>query len=610
MSNEQALLNCTFGWGKTCRLYLDSIEIAGKSYDLNELTSIYPVYRNVFGVPSASLELAFGQRRLVLRGIPDLETARSMVSHLQLYCSDQPSVARARFRSNQSRQIARAQARAWERTSKMPAIPSSPAETSQPAAGISKTSSLSQLVSLVDATPFEPVDGEPLSSEPSLAPEPPFNSFEQLAHDLAAYQPEDPLPSSHHRPVHTPGLQPPLRSVHLVHPEQKSRLDSRSVPVPALKSSVLPVIHVPVRLQAGECAHYSIGATLCSDRLSGSERAPYPPLDHGLLILTNRRIFYTGKRSQLILAYTHLWYVSLLHNAIALHIEQQFRRIILELEHPEEWASRIEQLSFIARRARPRPELPTISMPALPGPRFATTLKRPAVKPPVVVEQAGPPAATIPLLPEQAESNIIEATTISLDEPEERQCAEMKTQDFPSRPLSEEITTEDLPQQPPLGEIATQELSGQPNLEERTTVDLSYGTAPLDGIARDIANQTTPLSGTTRDLSYETAPLDTDILEGDEVQTISFDEQLSACSSYEQRERAYEEIDTLPLHGENDDDEAPTISLRDRRLAQARTGEPGSPSSARRSKLEHTSPRTPRVRASHQRHYAGEERPG
>jgi len=38
--------------GKTCLLFDDSIEIAGISYNLTDLTSIHPTYRMVLGVPS------------------------------------------------------------------------------------------------------------------------------------------------------------------------------------------------------------------------------------------------------------------------------------------------------------------------------------------------------------------------------------------------------------------------------------------------------------------------------------------------------------------------------------------------------------------------------
>src|SRR5258708_28132770 len=48
-----------------------------------------------------------------------------MVSHLQPYCSTVPHAAHARSRSSRARNLARAQARAWERTKKMPVIPDS-----------------------------------------------------------------------------------------------------------------------------------------------------------------------------------------------------------------------------------------------------------------------------------------------------------------------------------------------------------------------------------------------------------------------------------------------------------------------------------------------------
>ncbi len=433
MSNEQALLNCTFGWGKTCTLYYDSIEIAGKSYNLKDLTSIHPSYRNVFGVPSARLEISFGPDHLILRGIADLDVARLMVSHLQPYCSTMPHPARAGTRSGRARNLARAQARAWERTNKIPAITALNDEflfstdklqplrqTDDPAdiAGFHEETPMDEPLSL-DAVPKAPVE------DTSLTPGETLEAFTQIAQNLSTYT--SPLPTETWQPLHTPRFQPPLHSVHLIHPEQK--FDSASMPIPVVKSSVLPIIHVPVRLQHGECAHYSIGSTLCSDRISQAERATYPSLDNGLLILTNRRVLYIGKRCQFTLAYTHLWYVSLLHTAIALHIEGQFRRIIIEVEHPQEWASRIELLSFIARRARPREEAPTLAVTAIPG--LNMTVKRRAVRPSrhkktTVIEEN----ATVPLLTERVGPRIVDAETIEISEAPELACADHETQDF------------------------------------------------------------------------------------------------------------------------------------------------------------------------------------
>ncbi|HEX7737079.1 MAG TPA: hypothetical protein VF458_19700 [Ktedonobacteraceae bacterium] len=437
MSSEQALLTCTFNWGKTCSLYYDSIEIAGKAYNLKDLTSIHPSYRMIFGVPSARLELSFGGEHLVLRGIAELDIARLMVSHLQPYCPTPTPGAHVRSRSSRARNLARAQARAWERTGHIPAV----LERMEEREFTPRTSDLLKhtdaLGDTLDSTEeAEVVDGITLDSVPkapisdtSLTSGETMEAFARLASNLSTYA--SPLPDSIWQPLHTPRFQPPLHSVHLIPPHQK--FDSGSMPVPAVKSSVLPIIHVPVRLLHGECAHYSIGATLCSDRISSSDGATYPLLDQGLLILTNRRVLYIGKRCQFTLAYTHLWYVSLLHTAIALHIEGQFRRIIIELEHPHEWASRIELLSFIARRERPEP--PTRSIAAVAG--LNMTFKRPAIKPPAA-KPAPVDVTTLPLLSERAAS-IAEACTIEIEDEALQACADRETLDFPGEPTAAKI---------------------------------------------------------------------------------------------------------------------------------------------------------------------------
>lgn len=577
MSNEQALLDCTFGWGKTCHLYADSIEIAGKSYNLEDLTAIRPTYRTVLGVPSARLELYFGLQRLVLRGIPDQETARLLVARLQPYCTAEPHAVRARSRTGKARGVAREQARRWERSTKLPAIPVSPAES----AGVGDAS---------EGSLKPPIRSEDMSSAlsfddfaPSSAENEAFGAASSLS-DNAEQESDVPPPGQDDvwrladaRPLHTPRFQPPLRSIHLIPPGQKLQ-DIHSLPIPAIKSSVLPVIHVPVRLQPGECAHYSIGASLCSDRISGSDRAPYPPLDHGLLILTNRRIFYIGKRSQLVLAYTHLWYVSLLHNAIALHIEQQFRRIIIELEHPQEWASRIEQLSFIARRARPRPELPTLLMAALPGippsSLNAATLKRPAVKAsaPKPPQESAADQARAPLPPEQIEPGIVEAQTIVLAEHSAPDCSDLKTQEFPLLPeqatcAGQEATSGPEPESAPaalqqaaLADARTQDLPRPGDLAEAATQEFE----PADELGDIATQELLPLAAARE----ETAP------ERGKDAEVTTSKLCDPARPSPWDEEDCEEIDTLPLRekttDELEDEEAQTISLRNQRPARAR----------------------------------------
>lgn len=562
MGNKQTLLACTFGWGKTCRLYRDSIEIAGKSYSLDDLTYIHPTYRTLFGVASARLELCFGLRRLILRGIADQDAARQMVSHMQPFAEHigpDTLAHRLRSRSARSRELARIQAKTWERTQKIPALanescpcaseisapPAVPASeqgempspvepvlaaeptdafddfldlAEQPTSHISATllpSSERPSVEVVtqddagpqseqpsdakDDLPAEEARSETVVEAPGIAAEPPTDG---MVGAFFSTRPTTPMPlpttgkppqagenreissapvpakvtlsgsmaavlrAAEQRPrplykkpsARLSRFEPPLRPMQLVNPllslEQplvrafdghvarkkpllpldqaaqntarpqkemqgvsKKVSTVRRASVQVQEPSVLPIIHVPVRLQAGECAHYSIGAALCSDRLVGSARVSSPPLDRGLLILTNRRIFYLGKRCQLILAYTHLWSVSLLHTAVALHIEGQVRRILLDVEHPEEWAGRIELLARIARRS-PQPA----PMFVLPGVRPASilpiTVKRAALTLanrqvnaiPASVRKASE-FATIEL-PPRVDRSIVETTTV------------------------------------------------------------------------------------------------------------------------------------------------------------------------------------------------------
>lgn len=611
MSDKQVLLDCTFSWGKTCRLYHDSIEIAGKSYNLDDLTYIHPTYRTLFGVSSARLELCFGPQRLTLRGIPNPEIARQMVSHLLPYAEQASSDTlshRVRSRSNQARDTARAQAKAWERTSKMPTVPRSPQNTmladpsatpeTEPDGVVKASASLSkpahafddfldfteQPTSLIPASslpaPRQPLSqtpaatSQPVSEQPGSAhlagsaPAPEQPGSPRSADSLPASEqtslpvdapsvseqttspistdllevskesisqasanaptlPEQPStqnqaeepPASEQastpilddvpgpseqaaqgsstdatppreetrkvlgvrrtaRPAHIPRLQPPLRPVQLVQPEKKM-LEACAVPVRALKASVLPIIHVPVRLQPGECAHYSIGAALCSDRIASSERAPYPPLDHGLLILTNRRIFYIGKRSQLVLAYTHLWYVSLLHNAIALHIEGQFRRIIMEIEHPEEWASRIDQLSSIVRRSQThsgRSAAPFVLPGLKPSAVHPATLKRAALHAPAA---PGPNLTSTTKPGVQIDQGIVEARTVELGSPAPQKTVEAATLELnPHRHMGDAATIELQPTNPPHITGATTDTFSTSHVQEAQTREFAAKTGP------------------------------------------------------------------------------------------------------------------------------------
>lgn len=106
----------------------------------------------------------------------------------------------------------------------------------------------------------------------------------------------------------------------------------------------MPVVPVPVRLARGEVAHYSTPATLCGEHIAETSRYTYPAQDHGLLILTGRRIIYIGRKSQLVLDYPRLMHVSRLRGAIAFEAEHWEKRVIFEVPRPDECAACVETI--------------------------------------------------------------------------------------------------------------------------------------------------------------------------------------------------------------------------------------------------------------------------
>ncbi|HLX55693.1 MAG TPA: hypothetical protein VKR83_01580, partial [Ktedonobacteraceae bacterium] len=112
----------------------------------------------------------------------------------------------------------------------------------------------------------------------------------------------------------------------------------------------LPVVTVPVSLARGEQAHYSVQATLCGERIQETLRYSYPAQDHGLLILTNRRVIYIGRKCQIVLDYQRLLHVSRLRGAIAFEADHWQKRVIFELPRPEECAYYVEAVQSAIRR--------------------------------------------------------------------------------------------------------------------------------------------------------------------------------------------------------------------------------------------------------------------
>ena len=120
--------------------------------------------------------------------------------------------------------------------------------------------------------------------------------------------------------------------------------------------ATMPVVPVPVRLVRGEGAHYSTPATLCGERIQETWRSTYPAQDHGLLILTDRRIIYIGRKSQLVLDYARLLHVSRLRGAIAFEAEHWQKRVIFAVPRPEECAACVETIASAYTQQEPGEE--------------------------------------------------------------------------------------------------------------------------------------------------------------------------------------------------------------------------------------------------------------
>ena len=109
-------------------------------------------------------------------------------------------------------------------------------------------------------------------------------------------------------------------------------------------ASMMPVVTVPVCLVHGEQGHYSTNATLCGERMQETLHPAYPAQDHGLLILTNKRIVYLGRKSQIVLNFARLLHVSRLRGAVAFEADHWQKRVIFALSRPEECAAYVEAI--------------------------------------------------------------------------------------------------------------------------------------------------------------------------------------------------------------------------------------------------------------------------
>nr|BBH92908.1 hypothetical protein KTA_11070 [Thermogemmatispora argillosa] len=280
----------TCGWGRPFQLYPDHLRVHGTVYALRHLTQIRPVYRSLLGIPSARLELTFGQQRVILRGIAAVEDVRRMVDYLQRACP---------------------QAR----------LVSAPGSETEAAENETARGGLDETTASLATTET------PTALMRALAPA----SWHMVRRELLQRRRARLREERERRQEVTLTQRPGRRSV--------------------LKDP-LPPVQVPVRLACGERAYYCSQATLCNEHLR-----PFAPLeeairDHGLLILTDRRLIYLGRRCQILLGYDHLLQVSRQRNGVAFLADHWRRRELFTMRRPLECVLCLEKLLWRFQQER------------------------------------------------------------------------------------------------------------------------------------------------------------------------------------------------------------------------------------------------------------------
>jgi hypothetical protein len=280
-----------FGWGRLFQLYPDHLLVEGVSYALRDLTLIRPVYRTLLGVPSARLELTFGEHRLILRGIAAIQDVETVVDYLVRACPQARLVTAGRASS----------------------------ENAPPLPGVSPIADPEDLPTTDEMTLLESLQ----------APD----SWQHARQEL-------------------------LRRRQERFAEEQRRREAEAGRRPGrgrwgrVRKDALPSVQVPVRLAAGERAFYRCEATLCHEQPLLAPQGTGVARDHGLLILTDRRLIYMGRRCQILLGYDHLLQVVRQRSGVAFLADHWQRRELFTLRRPLECVLCLEKLLWRFQQER------------------------------------------------------------------------------------------------------------------------------------------------------------------------------------------------------------------------------------------------------------------
>jgi hypothetical protein len=294
------IIECVYGWGQVLRLYDDHLDIGGTSYALMDLVAAHPMYYRVMGVSSARLDLCFKQKKVIVRGIAATETVQRVASYLNTFCCLQTPV------------------------SEVPVIGSARVDQSQWYVDVTKEKRQTDEVLQVRTTQqaSRVTDGIEYNRQ--------TDEYHQGERSKVAS-----LRLPHWQLI---GQEQRQRRIKRVQAERVRREHGFDVEQLALRlqSETLPQVYVPTHLLADECAHYYTNATLCEEPLPGVKQPVYRVKDQGMLIFTDRRMIYIGRRRQFVLDYRRLLHVSRLQGAIAIMSENWAQRELFEMRFPLE----------------------------------------------------------------------------------------------------------------------------------------------------------------------------------------------------------------------------------------------------------------------------------
>jgi hypothetical protein len=298
MRKEPPIAVCAFGWGQVFRLYHGYLDVNGTCYALSDLTHIHPVYQQTLGIPSVRLELRFGKKSVTLRGIAAIEDVQRVVEYmtsiyLGLHWND------SRLDSSSSVGWKRTRMEESETETVFEKLSAPQLQQEQRERAVSASLQHLRLQEFTQA-PTAKVEAAP--------------NWQRFRHE------------QRERRQRRLYVERSLRE----HGFDVEQLEQR------LKEETLPEVSVPVHLLSGERAHYCTDATLCGEPVGEVIRYTYPAKDQGTLILTNRRLIYIGRKSQIVLDYARLLHVSRLRGAIAFQADHWYKREIFEVRRPLE----------------------------------------------------------------------------------------------------------------------------------------------------------------------------------------------------------------------------------------------------------------------------------